>query len=617
MSAETQVQHPLSAHAARGRLRWLRVRARVAWRFLTARFSSSLTRRIVVLNLGGLVVLVVGFLLLDQFRADLIEARVQSLTIQADIIAAAISASATGDTDSITIDPDKLLQLAPGESVPPSPSDEDATQFSINPALVGPFLHRLVTPTRTRARIYDSDGRLLLDSRSFSARGAVEHSDLPDASERRGFADRIVARLRSLFLTSTTPRAEDPWATNGQTMPEVAGALQGKTQSLVRVNHMDETIVSVGVPIQHMMATRGALLLSTQGGDIDRVITSARLAQLRFFLVLAIVMLVLSLSLANTIAEPVRRLADAAERVRRGIRSRQQIPDFTARTDEIGHLSRALRDMTQALYNRLDAIESFAADVAHELKNPLTSLRSALETLPKVNGDHSRDRLIAIMQHDVRRLNRLISDISDASRLDAELTRGDAGPVDVAALLRAVVSLAQDSSRGGARVELSIPVRRGKNASADYFVLGHDSRLAQIVTNLIDNARSFSEPGGVVRVALERRSARKEPEGKQFFDQVVITVDDDGPGVPPHALERIFERFYTDRPSQGFGQNSGLGLSISRQIVEAHGGLIWACNRPAEVASVRVGSLERDDGDEITRHGAGARFVVELPAFSA
>jgi two-component system, OmpR family, sensor histidine kinase ChvG len=617
MSAETQVQHPLSAHVARGRLRWLRVRARAAWRFLTARFSSSLTRRIVVLNLGGLVVLVVGFLLLDQFRADLIEARVQSLTIQADIIAAAISASATGDTDSITIDPDKLLQLAPGESVPPSPSDEDATQFSINPALVGPFLHRLVTPTRTRARIYDSDGRLLLDSRSFSARGAVERSDLPDASERRGFADRIVARLRSLFLTSTTPRAEDPWATNGQTMPEVAGALQGKTQSLVRVNHVGETIVSVGVPIQHMMATRGALLLSTQGGDIDRVITSARLAQLRFFLVLAIVMLVLSLSLANTIAEPVRRLADAAERVRRGIRSRQQIPDFTARSDEIGHLSRALRDMTQALYNRLDAIESFAADVAHELKNPLTSLRSALETLPKVNGDHSRDRLIAIMQHDVRRLDRLISDISDASRLDAELTRGEAGPVDVAALLRAVVSMAQDSSRVGARVELSIPVRRGKNANADYFVLGHDSRLAQVVTNLIENACSFSEPGGAVRVALERTSARKEPEGKQFFDHVVITVDDDGPGVPPHALERIFERFYTDRPSQGFGQNSGLGLSISRQIVEAHGGLIWACNRPAELASVRVGSLECDDGDEITRHGAGARFVVELPAFSA
>jgi two-component system, OmpR family, sensor histidine kinase ChvG len=617
MSAEAQVEHRLSAQTARGRLRWLRARLRFAWRFLTARFSSSLTRRIVVLNIGGLVVLVVGFLLVDQFRADLIEARVQSLTIQADIIAAAISASATGDTDSITIDPDKLFQLAPGDSVAPSPSDEDATQFSINPALVGPFLHRLVTPTRTRARIYDSDGRLLLDSRSFSVRGAVVRSDLPDVPERHGFADRIVAHLRGWFLTSAAPRAEDPWATNGQTMPEVGGALQGKTQSLVRVNHEGETIVSVGVPIQHMMATRGALLLSTQGGDIDRVITSARLAQLRFFLVLAVVMLVLSLSLANTIAEPVRRLADAAERVRRGIRSRQQIPDFTARSDEIGHLSRALREMTRALYSRLDAIESFAADVAHELKNPLTSLRSALETLPRVNAGHSRDRLIAVMQHDVRRLDRLISDISDASRLDAELTRGEAGPVDVAALLRAVVSMAQDSPRGGARVELSVPVRRGKNANADYFVLGHDSRLAQVVTNLIDNASSFSEPGGVVRVALERTSVRREPEGKRFVDHLVITVDDDGPGVPPHALERIFERFYTDRPSQGFGQNSGLGLSISRQIVEAHGGRVWACNRTAEFVSAPVPSPERDDSEETIRHGAGARFVVELPVFSA
>ena len=438
MSAETQLDRRLAAAPARGSHRRLRLRARIAWRFLTARFSSSLTRRIVVLNLGGLVVLVVGFLLVDQFRADLIEARIQSLTIQADIIAAAVSASATGDTDSITIDPDKLLQLAPGESVAPSQSDEDAIQFSINPALVGPFLHRLVTPTHTRARIYDSDGRLLLDSGSFSARGGVVRSNLPDVSERRrGFFDRIVARLRGFFLTSAAPRSDDPWSTNGKTMSEVAGALQGKTQSLVRVNDEGETIVSVGVPIQRMMATRGALQLSTQGGDIDRVITSARLAQLRFFLVLAVVMLVLSLSLANTIAEPVRRLADAAERVRRGIRSRQQIPDFTARSDEIGHLSRALRDMTQALYSRLDAIESFAADVAHELKNPLTSLRSALETLPRVNAGHSRDRLIAVMQHDVRRLDRLISDISDASRLDAELARGEAGPVDVAALLRA------------------------------------------------------------------------------------------------------------------------------------------------------------------------------------
>src|SRR5271157_1052000 len=615
MSAEPQER--IVAVTPRGRQHWLRVRARLLWRFLAGRFSSSLTRRIVVLNLGGLVVLMIGFLLLNQFRADIIAARVQSLTTQADIISAAIAASAAVDTDSITVDPDKLLQLAPGQTAAP-PSDEDAIQFSINPERIGPVLHRLVTPTHTRARIYDSDGRLLLDSRSLSARGAVVRSDLPDSAGRRGFFDHVTAFVQSFFAAPSTPRAKDPWLADGKTVPEVAAALKGKTESTARINDEGETIVSVAVPIQYMMATRGSLQLSTQGGDIDRVIASERWAILRFFAVLAAVMLVLSLSLANTIAEPVRRLAEAAERVRRGIRSRQQIPDFTSRSDEIGHLSRALREMTQALYNRLDAIESFAADVAHELKNPLTSLRSALETLPRVNAGHSRDRLIAVMQHDVRRLDRLISDISDASRLDAELARGDAGPVNVAALLRAVVSMSQDSPRtNGARIELSIPVGRSRSARADYFVFGHDSRLAQVVTNLIDNACSFSEPGGVVRVALERKPAQAEGEGEKRFDRVVITVDDDGPGIPPHALERIFERFYTDRPKQGFGQNSGLGLSISRQIVEAHGGRIWACNRLAESTSVRVATPQCDDPDEPTRHGAGARFVVELPACAA
>ena len=402
-------------------------------------------------------------------------------------------------------------------------------------------------------------------------------------------------------------------------MPEVAGALQGKTQSLVRVNSEGETVVSVGVPIQRMMATRGALLLSTQGGDIDRVITSARLAQLRFFLVLAIVMLVLSLSLANTIAEPVRRLADAAERVRRGIRSRQQIPDFTARSDEIGHLSRALRDMTQALYNRLDAIESFAADVAHELKNPLTSLRSALETLPKVNAGHSRDRLIAIMQHDVRRLDRLISDISDASRLDAELARGEARPVDVAALLRAVVSMAEDSPRSnGARVKLSIPVRRGKNASADYFVLGHDSRLAQVVTNLIDNACSFSEPGGVVRVALERASARREPDGSS-------------PSITLSSLS-MMTGLESRRMRLSAFSSDFIRIGQTRDSVRIRA---WACRFRAKLLKLMAvafgpatgqlasafatanGDNSDDNSDEVVRHGAGARFVVELPAFSA
>jgi two-component system sensor histidine kinase ChvG len=615
MKAETRRDRIVAASPTPSGSRWLRARVRFAWRFLTARFSSSLTRRIVVLNLGGLVVLAVGFLFLNQFRADIIAARVQSLTTQANIISAAIAASAAVDTDTITIDPDKLLQLAPGQSAAPASSDDEAIEFSINPERVGPVLHRLVTPTHTRARIFDRDGRLLLDSRALSPHGAVLRSDLPEPAGPHGIVERASAYVRKLFEAPATPQSRDPWLVDGNTLPEVVAALRGKTESGVRIDSEGDTIVSIAVPIQHMMATRGALQLSTQGGDIDRVIASERRAILRFFAVLAAVMLLLSLSLANTIAEPVRRLADAAERVRRGIRSRQQIPDFTARSDEIGHLSGALRDMTQALYNRLDAIESFAADVAHELKNPLTSLRSALETLPRVKSGPARDRLVAVMQHDVRRLDRLISDISDASRLDAELTRGEAGPVDVAALLQAVVAMSQDSPRSnGARIELSVPVRRGRRAGADYFVLGHDSRLAQVVTNLIDNACSFSEPGGVVRVSLARISTRQDGEPRE--ERLVITVDDNGPGIPPHALERIFERFYTDRPNQGFGQNSGLGLSISRQIVEAHGGKIWAANRPVEPASVPVGTGRDDLPDEPVRHGAGARFVVELPAFA-
>jgi len=400
---------------------------------------------------------------------------------------------------------------------------------------------------------------------------------------------------------------------------------------VVRVDSEGETIVSVGVPIQRAGVVRGALLLSTQGGDIDAVIASERWAILRFFLVLAVVMFVLSMSLAGTIAEPVRKLAEAAERVRRGIKSRQQIPDFTARSDEIGHLSHALRDMTQALYNRIDAIESFAADVAHELKNPLTSLRSAVEILPRVKAGASRDRLLEVIQHDVRRLDRLISDISDASRLDAELARNDAEPVDLVALLGAVVAMAEDSPRrNGVKVRLIVEGGAGASdkggpRTGRFCVLGHDSRLAQVMTNLIDNARSFSEPGGEVRVALRRLRVDPDADLDNEGERIVITVEDDGPGIPPHALERIFERFYTDRPDQGFGQNSGLGLSISQQIVEAHRGRIWAENRPAPAgarAAKASALVDYADGEEpgesreneTARHGAGARFVISLPA---
>jgi two-component system sensor histidine kinase ChvG len=437
---------------------------------------------------------------------------------------------------------------------------------------------------------------LLLDSRSFYSRGDILRMDLPPVAtveDTMTAMERTWNSIRKMFRRTIRPVQEEAGPVNGKSLPEVQQAYAGQQASEVRVNARGETIVSVAVPIQRFRAVQGALLLSTQEGDIDAIIASERFALLQVFLVAAVVMIVLSLFLAGAIAGPVRRLAEAAERVRWGTKSRQEIPDFTGRADEIGHLSGALRDMTKALYNRIDAIESFAADVAHELKNPLTSLRSAVETLPLARSDESRGRLLSIIQHDVKRLDRLISDISDASRLDAELARADAEPVDMVRLLEAVVSVANERRQGhDALITLNIE-NAAKNRDA-FLVLGHDSRLGQVFNNLLDNARSFSPPDETVRVSMRRRR-----------NDVEILVEDSGPGIESDALDRIFERFYTDRPEQGFGQNSGLGLSISRQIIEAHRGTIRAENR--------LGAP--DESGEPRR--LGARFVIRLPVEGA
>jgi len=556
---------------------------RAAWQFFVSQSLSSLTRRIVFLNLAGLVALVTGVLYLSQFRAGLIDARVQSLLVQSEIIAGAIAASATVESDAVTIDPERLLELQAGESYGPADESQSGIEFPINPERVAPVLRRLVSPTKTRARIYDRDGVLILDSRNLYGRGDVLRFDLPPPdSEQPGLVERFFIALRRWFGHGDLPLYKELGPENGKGYPEVEQALQGLHASMVRVNDRGEVIVSVAVPVQRFRAVRGALMLSTQGADIDDMVEAERLAIVKVFLVAAGVMVVLSMLLAGTIAGPVRRLADGAERVRRRIRSRVEIPDFTRRRDEIGDLSGALREMTNALYTRIEAIESFAADVAHELKNPLTSLRSAVETLPMVKNDESRARLLAVIQHDIRRLDRLISDISDASRLDAELQRQDAGSVDLSHLLEALAATANEVSSDGVKVTLAF-----EGSKAAFKVLGHDSRLGQVFSNLIDNARSFSPPGGTVRVVC-----------RKLKDDIEIVVDDDGPGIPSDALQKIFERFYTDRPNQSFGQNSGLGLSISKQIVEAHGGRVWAENR--------MGS--RDS------RVLGARFIVRLPA---
>src|SRR6516164_8903282 len=428
-----------------------------AWQFFITQSFSSLTRRIVFLNVAGLLALSIGINFLSEFRAGLIDARVQSLLVQGQIIAGAIAASATVETDSsLTIDPDKLLELHPGESYGPSEEALYGIDFPINPERVAPVLRRLVSPTKTRARIYDRDGVLILDSRNLYGRGDVLRFDLPPPSaDKPGLMERAFIALRRWFGRGDLPLYNELGPENGKGYQEVAQALNGAHASMVRVNDRGEVIVSVAVPVQRFRAVRGALMLSTQGADIADMVEAERLAIVKVFFVAAGVMVVLSMLLAGTIAGPVRRLADGAERVRRRIRSRVEIPDFTGRRDEIGELSGAIRDMTNALYSRIEAIESFAADVAHELRNPLTSLRSAVETLPLAKTDQGRQRLLAVIEHDVKRLDRLISDISDASRLDAELQRQEAAPVDLAKLLDALVKAANEIRTDDVNVTLT------------------------------------------------------------------------------------------------------------------------------------------------------------------
>jgi two-component system, OmpR family, sensor histidine kinase ChvG len=564
-------------------LGWLRR----AGQFFFALSFSSLTRRIVSLNLAGLVALVASILYLSQFRAGLIEARTQSLMVYAQIISEAIATSATVEGNAITVDPDRLLDLKPGESygVPDESSD-----FPINPERVAPVLRRLIAPTKTRARIFDGDGGLILDSRNLFARGDVLRFELPPPSaDKPNIIERAIGSARTWLNRGDLPIYRELGPEGGKGYKEVGQSLNGQPSSMVRVTERGAVVVSVAVPVQHFRAVRGALMLTTQGDDIDQMVTAERLAILKVGGVASAVMIVLSLLLASTIAGPVRRLADGAERVRRRIQTRVEIPDLSRRRDEIGHLSGALRDMTNALYSRIEAIEMFAADVAHELKNPLTSLRSAVETLPLARNESSRARLLEVIEHDVKRLDRLISDISDASRLDAELQRQDMTPVDLRRLLTTLTSVANETRLGH---DVAVDVRfEGRGPRDGFSVPGHDSRLGQVISNLLSNAKSFSNPGGKVRILCRR--VRSEIE---------IVVDDDGPGIGEDALERIFERFYTDRPHQGFGQNSGLGLSISKQIIEAHGGRIWAENR--------IGPPDAEGKPTV----AGARFVLRLPA---
>jgi two-component system sensor histidine kinase ChvG len=580
-----QVTAPARARGRR-RSRWSRPFTFIR-RILGHAVFSSLTRQILFFNLVALVVLVGGIMYLNQFREGLIDAKVESLLTQGEIIASAVSAQASIDTNSITIDPQKLLELQAGQSITPVPNDEDL-EFPIDPEKVAPVLRRLISPTHTRARIFDPDANLILDTRFLYSRGQVLRFDLPPVdNQSTPWSERLGGIVNRLLQPSNLPVYRESPGGDGLIYPEVKNALTGVRGAVVRVTENGELIVSVAVPVQRFRAVVGVLLVSTQAGDIDQIVHAERLAIMRVFGVATMVTVILSLLLSSTIANPLRRLSAAAIRVRRGVKNREEIPDFSFRQDEIGNLSSAIREMTNALYDRIAAIESFAADVSHELKNPLTSLRSAVETLPLAKTDESKKRLMDVIQHDVRRLDRLISDISDASRLDAELARADSKPVDLEKLLAGLCEISGQVRSRGKTVNVTFQADRKASGKSGFKVVGHESRIGQIITNLIENARSFvPAEGGRIDVRLSRKGGN-----------CIVVVEDNGPGIEAENIDRIFERFYTDRPgAEDFGQNSGLGLSISRQIAEAHGGSLDAEN------------VLGPDGKRV-----GARFSLILP----
>ena len=509
---------------------------------------SALSRRIILFNGFALVVLIAGVLLVQSNRASLVDERLSGIQQQAQIVASTLAEYSTDEINHI-----------------------------VYVSQAKPLLRQLIAPSRLRARLYDINGRLLVDSRYLLARNIVQIQDLPPLDWWDRFKADVTRIYEGLMGVRPFTRLEPYFEAgdDGRVYGEVTTALGGDSASAERVDERNKLVLSVAVPIQRFKAIYGVLLVSTESGDIDDILREERATLFQAFLVAVMVMLVSSLFLARFIAEPIQRLAQAADEVRGGHAGRVAIPTFEERSDEIGELAGSLSAMTRALYDRIDAIERFAADVAHELKNPLTSLKSAVEMLARADTDDQRSRLMAIVRNDVKRIDRLITDISDASRLDAELSRETSERVDLAHLLETIVEVYRFTEISqGVDIELDVDL------PAQAAVLGRDERLGQVFRNLIDNAVSFSPKGGKVSVAARAEGGIAR-----------LTVDDTGPGIPPDNLEHIFDRFYTERPTVNFGNNSGLGLSIARQIAEAAGGRIWAENRET----------------------GGARFVVELP----
>mgnify|MGYP002622947610 FL=1 len=525
---------------------------------------SLLTLLITVINFIAMLCIVLGVLWVNQRSENLIAAHKRYLEIQANMIASVIAETAVGFNDG---DP------------------------TLDRELVIPIFRRLIDPDRSLARLYNSDGVLIADSNLI--KDVVIRRELAPPGEDDvdfGISEILSNWLTELVALSAYYPYQSDLSNGDEVRDAVTKGLKGETVYISRRNEAGELIVNYALPIQPLQKVLGVLVLEVS--DIGDAIRAERQNLEQVFLVAFLVSILTSLLLGRTIARPIRRLASAAEAVRMREKEREEIPDFTFRRDEIGYLSGSLRAMTSALYDRIDAIESFAADVAHEIKNPLTSLRSAVETFEIAKTDETRRKLLGVIKDDVGRIDRLISDISNASRLDAELARRESKLVDVAALIRTLAEL-YDMTRKEGDPQLVIRLPAG---GASLEVMGLEESLGQVFRNLVDNAKSFSPEGGTVSI-----TGRKERRDRRPV--VVVTVEDEGPGIPEENLESVFRRFYTQRPNKAdFGKHSGLGLSICKQIVDAHRGSIRAENIYADEDAA-------EPGDRIL----GARFIVSLP----
>jgi len=506
----------------------------------------------------ALLILVGGLLYLGRYEERLIQQELASLHSEALIFAAALVEGAIEES------PDGVGQR-------------------LNERRAAQIVRRLYETTQTRIRLFGPEGGMMADSRIIAGPGGVVEVEPLLPRQDDGVLRTLMDTAYDWATLAVPPRKrwpiydEDP-EQRATDYEAVTRALLGQVGRQIWSAPEGGLVLGVAVPVQPLREVVGAVLVTRDTRAIEQAMRSVRGDILSVFAVSLAITVFLSIYLAGTITRPIRRLALAAERVRRGHGREVEIPDLTGKRDEIGELSGALRAMTAALWARMDAIERFAADVAHEIKNPLTSLRSAVETTARVTDPEQQRKLMAIILQDVQRLDRLITDISDASRLDAELSRARMAPVDIHSLLDALAELYRttvDSDDG--------PTIVFDAEEAPVVVPGLEDRLVQVFRNLIANAITFSPPGGTITLTLRRESG-----------EVVVVIEDEGPGIPPGKLEAIFDRFYTERPKgESFGTHSGLGLSISKQIVEAHGGSLRAENRE--------------------RRG-GARFVIRLPA---